>query len=67
MPIENTKKNKAARQAKHRIREATRQPYYQRLGYSTKTQYRNHRKAIKALHEPVIVQNEDDFSDLTEA
>lgn len=67
MPIENTKKNKELRKAKTARRIMLHVPYYARLGYDTKTQYRNHRKAIKAFHKPVIVQDGDDFSDLTEA
>ena len=69
MPVENTKKNKELRKAKAARRIMLHVPYYVRLGYDSKTQYRNHRnhrKAIKAFREPVVVQDGDDFSDLTE-
>jgi hypothetical protein len=42
-------------------------PYYVRLGYESKTQYRNHRKALKAFRQSEYAKVEDDFSDSIEA
>lgn len=44
MPIENTKKNKELRKAKTARRIMLHVPHYARLGYDTKTQYRQSRR-----------------------